>query len=243
MEKVKILGIDVHRLTLQQALEKIIEFIEQGRPRIVVTANPEIIMRAQIDGEFARILAEAALVTGDGTGVVWASRRLGNPLPERVTGIELLNCLLPIAAQKQYRIYLLGAAPGVAERAARRMENAVSGLTIVGTHHGYLNPELEDRVVADIKEKRPHLLFVAMGAPRQEKWIASHLDELGVPVSIGVGGSLDVWAGEVDRAPVWMQKHGLEWLYRIWRQPARLKRAAVIPKFVLAVLKEGRRLH
>lgn len=240
MKKVKILGVEVAKLTLTQAVETIQKFIEEGDPHLVVTANPEIVMMANRDREFAKVLAEADLITGDGTGVVWASRHLGDPLPERVTGIDLLNSLLPLAAGEGYRVYLLGAAPGIAERAAGMMKDAFPGLNIVGTHHGYLNPELEKKLLEDIKIKQPHLLFVAMGAPKQEKWIASHRREIGVPVSIGIGGSLDVWAGQVDRAPRWMQERGLEWLYRIIKQPSRLRRAAAIPQFVWSVYKQGK---
>lgn len=236
LQKVKILGIGIHKVDLQGAVGIVEEFIAEGSPHLVVTANSEFVMMAQEDEEFRHILEEAHLVTPDGVGVVWAAKHLGEPLTQRVTGIDLLNNLLPVAQKKGYRIFLLGGKPGVAEKAGKEMKKSFPDLKIVGTHHGYLrDPGAEQEAIAQIMEGNPQILFVAMGAPTQEKWAWKHMKELGVPVSIGIGGSLDVWAGNVKRAPQWMQNAGLEWFYRLAKQPSRFVRMLALPRFVMMV--------
>ncbi|MGE5578148.1 MAG: WecB/TagA/CpsF family glycosyltransferase [Syntrophothermus sp.] len=254
----EVLGVAVDDLTMEEALARIEDFIRSGRPHQVVTANPEMVMRSRRDPELAAILREAALVTADGVGIVWASRQLSKPpnkpsdkpvepntpLAERITGVELTTALLKLAAAAGYRVFLLGAAGGVAEEAARRVMAAYPGLKVAGVQHGYFRPDEEPAVVRKIFQAQPEILLVGLGSPRQEKWIRHHLHELGTPVCIGVGGTLDILAGMARRAPGWMQRSGLEWLYRLWRQPARIGRMLAIPKFMAAVLMErfrGRR--
>lgn len=239
LNRIDILGIRIDALTLQESVGRIVEYMASGTPHQIVTANPEIIMKALDDAEYRGILSQASLVTGDGSGVVWAAQTLRTPLPERVTGIDLLNSVLPRLVEKNYGIYLLGGAPGTVEKAAAQMQQAFPGLVIAGKHHGYLTAEDEKNVIGDIIKSKPHILAIGMGAPRQEKWLAAHLDELGIPVGIGIGGSLDVWAGEVKRAPGWIRKISFEWLYRMIRQPARFKRAWAIPHFMYRVKKES----
>lgn len=256
MTRLEILGVGVDHLTMEEAVARIADFIKTGRPHQVVTANPEMVMDSRRDQELALILREADLVTADGVGIVWAARQLGGPPEkpadrtsdrtpvkpdkplERITGVELTDALLRLAAGAGYHIYLLGGAEGVAAEAARRVTASYPGLKVAGVHHGYFRPDEEPAVVREIFQLQPEILLVGLGSPRQEKWIRHHLHELGVPVCIGVGGTLDILAGTSRRAPVWMQHSGLEWLYRLLRQPSRFGRMLAIPRFMAAVLAE-----
>jgi N-acetylglucosaminyldiphosphoundecaprenol N-acetyl-beta-D-mannosaminyltransferase len=231
-----ILGIRVHSVTLQEAVDRIVGWVAQGGPHQVVTANAEIIWRAWHDPELARVLEEAALVTADGVGVLWASRRLGQRLPQQVAGIDLVEALAERGAAEGWKFFLYGARPGVAEAAAERLKGHYPGLIIAGTAHGYQTENGEKKVIEAIRAARPHVLLVALGSPRQELWIARHNPKLGVPVAIGVGGSLDVLAGRVRRAPQWVRRLGLEWLYRLVREPRRWRRQMVLPAFAWKVL-------
>lgn len=235
-KRVHILGVPIDVLTMEQALAKIEEFIAQQTPHQIVTANAEMVMLAQEDKDFNQILQEADLVSGDGAGVVWASGKFGSKLPERVTGVDLVTYLLPVAAQRGYRLFLLGSAPGVAETAGQKMQEKYPDLKIVGTQDGYFQPENEQTILEMIKQAQPDILLVALGFPRQEKWIKKQAAFLKVPVAVGVGGTLDVFAGKAVRAPLWMQKSNLEWLYRLLKEPQRALRMLALPKFVLRVL-------
>ncbi|MBO8142323.1 MAG: WecB/TagA/CpsF family glycosyltransferase [Firmicutes bacterium] len=215
--------------------------ILRRRPATVVTVNPELIMHAARNPGVARAVREADLVVPDGIGVVWASRVFGRPVPERVPGVELAGALLGLAAARGFRVFLLGAEPGVAEEAARRAKRRHPRLVVAGVHHGYFGPEQEPAVLDLIRRARPDIVLVGMGAPRQELWIARHRHRWSVPLAVGVGGTLDVLSGRVARAPRWMQRAGLEWLYRLLRQPARIRRAAALPRFALKVLLDARR--
>jgi len=231
-KRVRILDVLIDVLTMSEAVGKIEEFIVEKKPHQVITANAEMVMLAQTDREFKGILQEADLVTGDGAGVVWASGKFGQKLPERVTGVDLVKNLLPLATQKGYKIFLLGAAPGVADTAAQKMQEKYPDLIIAGIQDGYFSAENEQTILAKIKEREPDILLVALGFPRQEKWIKKHLSFLQIPVAIGIGGTLDVFSGKVERAPVWMQKSNLEWFYRLLKEPKRAMRMLALPKFV-----------
>lgn len=231
----RVLGCRVDGPTLAQALELIGEFIASGKPHHIVTLNAEMAYRASQDPLLRDIINRAALVTPDGAGVVLASRLLGSPVPERVAGADLVEALAAAAARQGWRLFLYGAAPGVAEKARDRLLARHPGLLVVGTAHGYLSPEEERELLARLREARPDVLLVALGSPRQEYWIDRHLEELGIPVAMGVGGTLDVLAGEVSRAPRWMQRCGLEWFYRVVRDHRRVKRVLALPKFMLRV--------
>ena len=234
--QVNILGIRVDVVTMTEALDRVEAFIRERQPRLVATANAEMVMLAQEDQLLSDILNSADLVLADGAGVVWAAKRLGAGVPERVAGFDLTQELLARAAISGYRIFWLGAAPGIAETAAQTASQRHPGLITVGIHDGYFAPE--DRTTTQmIQEARPDILLCALGVPKQEKWLQEHLNQLQVPVSIGIGGTFDVMAGKVRRAPVWMQKSGLEWSYRLIRQPSRLIRMLALPKFVLRVLR------
>lgn len=235
---IHILGIRVDNVTCDEALARMEEFIADGRPHQVVTVNPEFIMTAQEDPCFAHILSQADLNLPDGQGLIWAARLLGASLRERVTGVDTVLRLAELSAEKGYRLYLLGAAEGVAAAAARQLQVRFPGLEIAGTHAGSPLPEEDERVVNWIKRTNAQLLFVAFGAPHQEEWIARNLAHLGVPVAMGVGGAFDFVSGEAKRAPHWVQRMGLEWLHRLIYQPWRWRRMLALPRFVLLVLRE-----
>ena len=236
LEKVEILGVNVNSLTMAEAVETVKNFIEKGERRLIATANAEMIMRATYDVELKTILNAADLVVPDGAGTVWAAGYLGHPMPERGAGYDLSQELMRLAPSKKYKLYFFGSAPGVADLAKAKAEKWYPGIDIVGTRNGYFSAEDEQSIIADIKAKKPDILLVALGVPKQEKWLYAHLDELNVPVSIGVGGSFDVMAGVMKRAPLWMQKAKLEWLYRGLKQPSRIGRLMALPKFVFKVM-------
>lgn len=181
------------------------------------------------------------MITPDGIGVVYASKILKRPLKERVGGFDLANIVLDKIAGTGKKVYLFGGKPGVAEEAAEQICKLYPGTEICGTADGYFNAEKEQKIIADINEKKPDLLFVCLGFPKQETWIDAHKHELNAKVMMGIGGSLDVFAGTVKRAPVGFQKLGLEWLYRLLKQPSRFIRMLALPKFGFTVLFHGKK--
>ena len=241
-ERVTVLGVGIDNVDRAAALQRISQFIQAAKsdgeraPAHVVTANAEIVMSAASAADMGDILAAASLVVPDGIGVVWAARVMGTPLPERVAGIDLMWETLRLCAAQGWRPFFLGAAPGVAQEALAALQLKIPGLACAGCHHGYFHTEDEPAIVAEINESGADLLLVALGAPRQEKWIAAHKKELQVPVAVGVGGSLDIWAGKAVRAPRWMCDMGLEWSYRLLRQPQRALRMLALPRFAWRVL-------
>lgn len=234
MSRVSILGVEIDDLDLNEAVDRINLLIQQRRTSLIVTANPEIIMRARQDRGFAVCLQEAAMVTADGIGLIIAAKLLGTPLRERVTGIDLITRLFQDSGDRKYRFYFVGAKPGVVERAAANIEKQFPSVEIVGVHHGYFKDDAA--IINDINEKKPDILLAALGMGKQERWIRERVSAAGVPVSIGIGGSFDVFAGEAKRAPQWMQRAGLEWLHRLIKQPSRFWRMLELPKFLFAVL-------
>jgi N-acetylglucosaminyldiphosphoundecaprenol N-acetyl-beta-D-mannosaminyltransferase len=241
---VNILGIPVHAVTMAETLAWIEAAVAERTPRQVCTANPEFVMLAQRDAAFRAVLQRADLVLPDGVGLLWAARRLGARLPERVAGSDLIDRLAERGAARGWRIFYLGAAEGVAARAAQVLQARWPGLVVAGTYAGSPRPADEDALVARVRAAAPDILLVAYGAPRQDMWIARNREWLGVPVSVGVGGSFDFVAGVARRAPVWLQRLGLEWLHRLWRQPWRARRIFnAVVAFPLAVALKGRRLH
>jgi len=238
-ETVNVLGLRIHRVDMAGAVQRVRDMVTAGdRVYQVVTLNSEMAMMAQRDAELAAIVNSADLVVPDGAGVVWASRILGSALPARVAGFDLMQELVKCAAEEGWPVFLLGASPGVAEEAAARLSARLPGLRIAGTHHGFFGDRDEDWVAERVRQSRAKLVFVAMGAPRQDKWIARNRARLGPSVCLGVGGSLDVLAGRVSRAPDWMGRMGLEWLYRLLQQPRRFVRVLALPRFVIRVLGE-----
>ncbi|HXG23392.1 MAG TPA: WecB/TagA/CpsF family glycosyltransferase [Chthonomonadales bacterium] len=227
----------MHRVTMEETIEAIDRFIREGGPHHVVTLDSSMCVMAERDSELRRIVDCAELVTPDSAGILWACRRMGRPLPERVSGVEIVERLCAASAEKGYRLYFLGAAPGVAENAAARMRARYPGCRIIGTRDGYFREGEEIAVVHEIAAARPDILCVAMGIPKQEKWIARHRAALGVPVLIGVGGTFDVFSGKVKRAPHWMQRLSLEWLYRFARNPRKIRKVMTLPRFVWMTLR------
>ena len=234
-ERVEILGVQVDAVTMAQAVERVENLIAARQPALVATANAEMLMRATHDAELKKILNAAELVVPDGAGTVWAAHHLGKEMPERVAGFDLVQELLKIAPEKSQRIFLFGAAPGIADGAKSKAESLYPGIKIVGTRNGFFTAADEQEIVAQIRAAAPDILLAALGVPKQEKWLAAHKSELNVPVSIGVGGTFDVMAGVVKRAPKWMQRAKLEWLFRAMLQPSRAGRLIALPKFVLKV--------
>ena len=234
-ERVNILGVDVDAVTMVEAVDVVRRAMDTRAGVMVATANAEMLMRATHDEELRRILNASALVVPDGAGTVWAARHLGHAMPERVAGYDLAQELLRCAPAEGRRVYFFGSAPGVAEKAKAKAEQLYPGIEIVGVRNGFFSPADNAAIIAEIRAARPDLLLVALGVPKQEKWIAAHLAALDVPVAIGVGGTLDVMAGVMKRAPYWMQRAKLEWLFRGLMQPKRAGRLLALPKFVLKV--------
>ncbi len=230
--KAEILGVNVDCLTMNDAVAKVAEIILNKKPSLVATANAEMLMLANSDIELKKILNSAAMVTPDGAGTVWAARHLGYDMPERVAGVDLVTNLF----SKGYKFYFFGAAPGVAEIAAENSQKKYNA-KIAGTRNGFFSVEDEPKIISDINNSGAEILLVGLGVPKQEKWIFNNLSKLNVPVSIGVGGTFDVLAGKVKRAPRWMQRAKLEWLFRALLQPSRAGRLVALPKFVYNVVK------
>ena len=198
-------------------------------------------MQAARNQELLRIINRAWLSTPDGAGIILASRLLPDlkAFPARVAGFDLLRALLQLAAEREYSVYFLGGEPGVAAAAAENLQNSHPTLEVVGCHHGYLDQENRKAVLEEIAEKEPELLFVGMGAPRQEKFLAEYRSELAAGVAVTVGGSFDILAGNKTRAPAIIQKLYLEWLYRLFQEPGRLLRVSILPVYLLKVFREA----
>lgn len=239
METVNILGVHVNKYTMQEAVAKASEMIETDGLSMIFTPNSEIILYASNNPEFTDVINSADMVIPDGIGVVYGAKILKNPIKERVAGYDLVCNLFPIMAEKGQSVYLLGAKPGVAEKAAETLLEKHPGLVIAGTHDGYFKDDKE--VIADINKCAPDFLMVCLGFPKQENWIYNNREKLNAKLAIGAGGCLDVFAGTVQRAPEFYCKHGIEWLYRLVKQPSRFVRMLALPKFGLKVLFKGRK--
>lgn len=235
----RVLGVRVDCLDMGAALVRIEDLVDAGGHHLVATVNPEFIMRAQREHEFARVLESADLCLADGTGVVWAARRQGCSIKSPVTGTDLVAPLAAICARRSFRLFLLGAAPGVAAGLTSSLRAMHPGLE-VESHPGSPDPASDDETLKLIHMHRTQILLVAFGAPKQELWIDRLKDRLGVSVAIGVGGAFDYLTGRVPRAPVWMRKAGFEWSYRLVNQPWRIRRMAVLPMYALKVLSAGK---
>lgn len=253
--RVRVLGVEIDRVGLEQAVAIALAWLQggadagdaaagdapRGGARIVVTPNAEMVYAAGFDRELAGALARADLAVPDGAGVVWAARRVGKPVPERVPGVELGERLVAECARLGLGVFLLGGRPGVAEAAAAALRRRHPGLRVAGTHHGYFAGEDEVAIMEAISAARPALLLVGLGSPRQEKWLDHRRAELACRVAIGVGGSLDIWAGTARRAPLLWRRLHAEWLFRLYREPWRWRRMLALPRFAWAVLWNGER--
>ena len=228
-----VLGVAFDDLTLPGAAGYGAQLLACEGFHYAVTPNPEIVMTAQKDAEYAAILNGADLVLPDGIGVIKAASLLGTPLKERVPGIDFACALLERESGRGLRLYLLGAKPGIAEQAGDALTEKYPGLVICGTHDGYFQESESDAIAAEIRRSGAELVFVCLGAPKQEKWIAAHGEATGARLLIGLGGVLDVFAGVTERAPEKWQKLGLEWFYRLCKEPKRIGRMAKLPLFLV----------
>ncbi|CAM4365922.1 acetylglucosaminyldiphospho-UDP acetyl-beta-D-mannosaminyltransferase [Bacillus manliponensis] len=243
MEKQYIKGIPFCSSKYSEVLHMLKEWLskQDDKPRFVVTANPEIVMSANGDCEesiqFRNLLLEADTITADGIGVIIGSKILNGKLKERVTGADLTHDLISYCNEKSYRVFLFGATPENNEKAIRTLKAQFPYATFEGMH-GFIQGEELEHVKSCIQQFGPHLLLVGLGSPRQEQFIHNNLKQLNVPLSIGVGGMIDILSGNVKRAPKVMRDTGTEWLYRLIKEPKRIKRQFVLPKFLLSVMAE-----
>ena len=227
--KIDVLGVSFDNVTLNEAVAVGARLTEGPETGYVVTPNPEFILEARKNPAFARVLAEAALTVPDGIGVIYASKILGTPLQEKVAGIAFASGLMAEMAGKGKRLFLLGAKPGIAELAAGNLMAQYPGLVVCGTHDGYFKAEENEAIAEEIRNTGADVVFVCLGAPKQEFWMAQYGSATGAHLLVGLGGSLDVFAGTVERAPESWQKLGLEWLYRLKKEPWRWKRMIRLP--------------
>ncbi|HEX9076347.1 MAG TPA: WecB/TagA/CpsF family glycosyltransferase [Anaerolineae bacterium] len=228
-------------VTYADALAQVESLLREGHCRQIATVNPEFVVMAQRDAAFRDVLNRSALNVPDGVGLLWAARRLGHPLRERVTGQEMVDRISANAARCGDPIFLLGAREGIAERAAAELTRVHRGLVVAGCYSGSPAPEEEQDILGRINGSGTRILFVAYGPPRQELWIARNVARLKVRVAMGVGGTFDTLAGIVPRAPRWMRRAGFEWTYRLLREPRRLKRQLSIPYFMWLIMTRGKR--
>ncbi len=238
--RVSILGIPFDNISPNEAVERVYAMRLEERAHRVVTPNSEMVYLAQSDPAFAKILRESDFVVPDGVGVIYASKLIGTPIREKVAGIDLGEGLIARMAQTGEGVFFLGAKPGVAELAAQKLCEKYPGLHVAGTQDGYFKNT--DEVIDKINQSGAVLLFVCLGVPKQEQFMAEYGDRFtSVRIMLGLGGSLDGYAGLAKRAPKWMIHMGLEWFYRLCKEPYRYKRMLALPKFMLCVLKYGKK--
>jgi N-acetylglucosaminyldiphosphoundecaprenol N-acetyl-beta-D-mannosaminyltransferase len=234
---VQILDIPFINKTKNDVVNDILhQYLKEGKKGFIVTANPEIVMQAQKDRDYFYTLSKADLIVPDGIGVIIASNLKKKPLQERVPGFELMEDLLTMGNLHQLSVYIVGTKNEILEKAVKNIRLKYPDLNVAGYHHGYFDDK-DDTVIEEIQAVKPDLVLVALGCPRQENWIKKNISKVDKGVFIGVGGSIDILAGHLKRAPVFWQKIHLEWFYRLLQQPSRWKRMLVIPRFLLRVLK------
>jgi N-acetylglucosaminyldiphosphoundecaprenol N-acetyl-beta-D-mannosaminyltransferase len=244
MDRLSIMGVRINNISMNEALKLAGEKIENDEKFIVYTPNTEIIMMCQKDEEFLNLINKSDINVPDGVGLIYAGKIKKHPLKEKVAGYDLSINLLKMADEKGLKLYVVGGRPGVAEAAMKNVQNTYPGIKIVGARHGYFKGshlgqsghEEEMSVIEDINKQKPHILFVGFGAKKQEQWIDYNKDLIKANVIIGNGGTLDGLAGIVKRAPDIFINSGLEWLYRLIKEPRRIKRQIVLPVFMLKVI-------
>lgn len=236
---VSLYGVPFSKMNMQETVDYLVRAVESRRTHRIVTGNPIMLMAGLENAAFHSALKTADLVVPDGTGVVWAANRLGQPVQERVAGFDLMHELLREGDVRGWKVYLLGTTKDVIAAARDNLQRQFPGVRFVGCRDGYFTEQEDGAVVAAIREAAPDLLFVARSLMTQEPWLAKYQDVLRVPVMMGVGGSFDVVAGKLKRAPLLFRKLGLEWFYRLLQQPSRFGRMMVLPRFALKVMKDG----
>lgn len=226
MTRKKLLNIEVDNLTMSEAIIKIDELIQVANNSYIVTPNVDHIVKLETDEEFKKVYKDASLILTDGMPLVWISKLKKMPIKEKISGSDLFPKVCELAAQKDYKVFLLGAAPGVADQAASNLKKKFSGLQVVGTYSPSFgfenNPKEINKIIRIINDVKPDILAIGLGAPKQEKFIYNYKEKLNVPISLAIGASIDFEAGNIKRAPKWMQNCGLEWLYRLVKEPRRM---------------------
>ncbi|PYG88192.1 N-acetylglucosaminyldiphosphoundecaprenol N-acetyl-beta-D-mannosaminyltransferase [Ruminiclostridium sufflavum DSM 19573] len=233
---VNIAGINIDDITMEQAVKKIYHFISSDKSHAIYTPNSEIMMDGISDSQMRQVLNTADMLVADGAGVVLASKILGKAVRQKVSGVDLAKNLLKSSSKKPIRFFLFGGKPGIAEKAQANIICDYPYADVVGTRNGYFSEEDTEKIIEEINNSSAEVLFVCLGAPKQELWIHENKDKLKAKVCMGVGGTLDVLAGNVKLAPDFFRNHGLEWLYRLYKEPRRFKRMLKLPKFILYVI-------
>lgn len=244
MESIKIFGVKINNISFNEAVEEIEKYLKGNNLKVIYTPNPEIVMGAKDDEDLKALLNNGDMITADGIGLIYASKIKGKPLKERVTGYDLSLKLLEIGNNNSYNIYLLGGKEGIAKKAGENIKNDYPNINVVGyhkgffkgSHNGYENHNEEKKIIDEINLTNPDIIFVGLGFPNQELWINANKEKIKGKVIIGNGGVMDILSGSINPAPDIFRKIGLEWLYRLIREPSRIKRQIVIPKFMLKVI-------
>lgn len=226
MSRIKFMNTEIDNLTMQETLQEVDQLVKNSKGAYVVTPNVDHIVQLETNEELQAVYRNASLILADGKPLIWISKLYGTPIKEKISGSDLFPRICEMAAQKGYKMFFLGAAEGVAEKAAENLANRFEGLQVVGTYSpaiGFEKSQTEmDKIKQMIKGTNPDILIVGLGCPKQEKFMYYHCAELGVPISFGLGASFDFEAGNVKRAPKWMREHGLEWFYRFIQEPKRM---------------------
>lgn len=236
MEKIDILGVKFDNINMNDAVEKCIEYLGTNTSHTIYTPNPEIVMKALENNEFMNILNNASLLVPDGIGIIKAGKILKTPLKERVAGYDLVVNLIEFSKNGNYSFYFWGGKEGVAQKAKENIEKKYPDINILGAESGYFDNSKEAEIISNLKEIKPDILLLGLGAPKQEKILNKYKEDGIYKIGIGCGGTIDGLAGVVKRAPKLFIKLHLEWFYRIIKNPSRWKRALVLPKFVLKVI-------
>ena len=234
--KTFILGVGVDRVNYKQALDAFESLLKSEGLSLIITTNPEMIFAASKDEQMKALIESADLTMPDGIGLVIASKIVGQPFEERVTGIDFTYKALTRLSELGGSVFFLGAKPGIAAKAAENIAAEIPGLKVAGTHDGYFKPEEEEAIVDEINASGANFLCLALGAPKQELFARKYAERLNPRVAIGIGGSLDVWSGTLNRAPQFFIDHGIEWMYRLYQEPRRIGRMMKLPLFLLKVI-------
>lgn len=236
-DKLKILDVKFDKVTMDDTISIVKNYIVKDEGcHLIYTPNPEMVLEATKNQKFKEIIDNSDLNIPDGIGIVIASKILGSPLKERVTGIDMAYRFFEEFAGTDTTFYFFGAADGIAQLAAENMMKKYPGLKIIGTRSGYFNKNDEMKIIEEINKLKPDIILIGLGAPKQEMWMYNYKKELNAKVCMGIGGSFDVMSGRLKRAPEWMIKLNIEWLYRLVKQPTRYKRMMKLPLFILKVL-------